>query len=137
MELPTSSVSILSARTPCFSTRITSTAGTFLPLAFQPFGYPRVRTSSTPTRSKSNLTIERDLGNGYAFSLAYNFNGGRHLNRPINANAVRGDLLVANWQAALATRLGNYVAGPLQVGTGCNPGRDLKRPSTPLRRLPR
>ncbi len=27
-------------------------------------------------------------------SLAYNFNGGRHLNRPINANTARGDLLV-------------------------------------------
>ena len=30
-----------------------------------------------------------------SLSLAYNFNGGRHLNRPINANTTRGDLLAA------------------------------------------
>ncbi|HWS16498.1 MAG TPA: hypothetical protein VN223_00710, partial [Candidatus Elarobacter sp.] len=41
-----------------------------------------------------------DLGHGFALNLAYNFNGGRHLNRPINANTVRGDLLTANFEAA-------------------------------------
>jgi len=34
-------------------------------------------------------------------NLAYNFNGGRHLNRPINANTVRGDLMVGNFNAAI------------------------------------
>ena len=41
---------------------------------------------------------------GYAFSLAYNFNGGHHLNRPINANAMRGDLMFSNLNAALRRR---------------------------------
>src|SRR5438270_5311356 len=52
-------------------------------------------------------------------SLGYNFNGGRHLNRPINANAPRGDLLVRNWQAAYSDP-SSYatVGGPLGVGLG-------------------
>jgi len=45
---------------------------------------------------QANLSIERDLGKGFALNLAYNFNGGRHLNRPINANTVRGDLMMFN-----------------------------------------
>ncbi len=51
---------------------------------------------------QANLTFEQDLGHNMSLSMAYNFNGGRHLNRPINANTTRGDLLVKNWQAAIA-----------------------------------
>jgi len=49
------------------------TAG--FPLAFQPFGYrkPRIRLRLFP---QANLSVERDLGGGFALSLAYNFNGG-------------------------------------------------------------
>ena len=54
---------------------------------------------------QANVSVERDLGHGYALSLAYNFNGGRHLNRPINANTIRGDLMVANFKRLLRTRL--------------------------------
>ncbi|MFZ0797149.1 MAG: carboxypeptidase regulatory-like domain-containing protein, partial [Terriglobales bacterium] len=75
---------------------------TFLPLAFQPFGYPQAKNFVYAYSQQANLTIERDLGGGYAFSLAYNFNGGRHINRPINANTIRGDLMTANYFAALA-----------------------------------
>jgi Carboxypeptidase regulatory-like domain len=78
----------------------------FLPLGFQPFGYPQSRNFVYAYSQQANLTIERDLGNGYALSLAYNFNGGRHLNRPINANAIRGDLLTANFLAANSTGAG-------------------------------
>ncbi|MBV9182258.1 MAG: carboxypeptidase regulatory-like domain-containing protein [Acidobacteria bacterium] len=73
---------------------------TFLPLAFQPFGYPQSKNFVYAYSQQSNLSVERDLGRGFAISLAYNFNGGRHLNRPINANAVRGDLMVGNFFAA-------------------------------------
>src|ERR1700729_3018884 len=69
----------------------------FLPLAFQPFGYPQSKNFVYAYSRQINLTYEHDLGAGYAFSMAYNFNGGRHLNRPINANAVRGDLLLSNF----------------------------------------
>ena len=60
-------------------------------------------------------------------SLAYNFNGGRHLNRPINANTVRGDLIVANFEAALAdaafTNNPSIFPSPTSPFTvsGCNP----------------
>ena len=75
---------------------------TFFPLAFQPFGYPQAKNFVYAYSQQANLTFEQDLGHDYAVSLAYNFNGGRHLNRPINANTMRGDLLVQNWQAAVA-----------------------------------
>ena len=92
---------------------------TFLPLGFQPFGYPQAKNFVYAYSQQANFTIERDLGRGYALSLAYNFNGGRHLNRPINANTIRGDLMVNNFNAALAA--GQTAASPFTVGTGTTP----------------
>jgi len=93
---------------------------TFLPLAFQPFGYPQSKNFVYAYAQQANVTVERDLGRGFALSLAYNFNGGRHLNRPINASTVRGDLLVANFNAALAS--GQTPASPFTVsGCGVSP----------------
>jgi hypothetical protein len=89
------------------------------PLLFQPFGYPQGKNFVYAYSQQVNFTVERDLGGGYAFSLAYNFNGGRHLNRPINANTQRGDLLIANWQAAYFDPTSYAQAGgPLGVGLG-------------------
>jgi len=93
------------------------------PLAFQPFGYPIAKGFVYAYSQQANLTFEQDLGGGFALSLAYNFNGGRHLNRPINADTARGDLLVKNWQRAVAFANANnilptnplYPSGPLQV----------------------
>ena len=94
--------------------------GTFLPLGFQPFGYPQSKNFVYAYSQQANLTIERDLGGGYALSLAYNFNGGRHLNRPINAQAVRGDLMTANFFAASAALPASKPpSSPFTVGTGC------------------
>src|SRR6266403_2296053 len=98
---------------------------TFLPLGFQPFGYPQGKNFVYAYAQQANFSVERDLGRGFALNLAYNFNGGRHLNRPINANTVRGDLMVFNLQAAQAgaeafgifpgdTR---YPTNPCTVGT--------------------
>jgi hypothetical protein len=95
------------------------------PLISQPFGYPQAKNFVYAYSQQANLSVERDLGGGFSLNLAYNFNGGRHLNRPINANAVRGDLLVKNWQAAVvaATAAGispsdpNFPSNPLFVGT--------------------
>jgi hypothetical protein len=92
---------------------------TFLPLGFQPFGYPQSRNFVYAYSQQANLSIERDLGGGLALNLAYNFNGGRHLNRPINANTIRGDLMVANFNAALAG--GQTPASPFTVGSGALP----------------
>jgi carboxypeptidase family protein/TonB-dependent receptor-like protein len=92
---------------------------TFLPLAFQPFGFPQAKNFVYAYSQQANLTIERDLGDGFALSLAYNFNGGRHLNRPINASTIRGDLMVSNFFAARAA--GQDAASPFTV-SGCGPG---------------
>jgi hypothetical protein len=93
------------------------------PLAFQPFGYPQSKNFVYAYSQQANLTFEQDLGGGFAVSVAYNFNGGRHLNRPINANTARGDLLVRNWQTAVAfanavgipTTSPAYPSSPLSV----------------------
>jgi carboxypeptidase family protein len=89
------------------------------PLFFQPFGYPQAKGFVFAYSQQANLSIERDLGKGFALDVAYNFNGGRHLNRPINSNAQRGDLLLANYNAAL-TDPTSYATtgGPLGVGAG-------------------
>jgi hypothetical protein len=89
------------------------------PLVSQPFGYPQGKNFVYAYSQQINFSIEKDLGSGFALNLAYNFNGGRHLNHPINANAARGDLLVKNWQAAAADP--SAAGGPLQVGTGAAP----------------
>jgi len=94
----------------------------FLPLGFQPFGYPQGKGFVYAYSQQVNFTIERDLGDGYAFSLAYNFNGGRRLNRPINANAVRGDLLTANFLAANSTPGVSFSSPFAMSGCGVSPG---------------
>ena len=94
---------------------------TFFPVAFQPFGYPQAKNFVYAYSQQANLTFEQDLGHSMSFSLGYNFNAGRHLNRPINANTTRGDLMVRNWQVALGDPNSNAAAGPLFVGAGAAP----------------
>jgi hypothetical protein len=98
---------------------------TFLPLGFQPFGYPQGKNFVYAYSQQANLSVEHDLGHGFALNLAYNFNGGRHLNRPINANTVRGDLMVSNFQNAVAAAMqANQTppSSPFTVsGCGVNP----------------
>jgi len=103
--------------------------GTFLPLGFQPFGYPQAKNFVYAYSQQANLTVERDLGNGFALSLAYNLNLGRHLNRPINASTIRGDLMTANFFAASFDATHNpqpnrsAPASPFTV-SGCNISSD-------------
>jgi len=94
---------------------------TFFPLAFQPFGYPQAKNFVYAYSQQANMTFEHDFGHDLALSLAYNFNGGRHLNRPINANTVRGDLLVKNWQSAIAAGAALPTDNPLSVGSSGAP----------------
>jgi hypothetical protein len=94
---------------------------TFMPLGFQPFGYPQARNFVYAYSQQANFSVERDLGGGFAFNLAYNFNGGRHLNRPINADTIRGDLMINNFGAASAAAVAAGVAPPSSpfTVTGC------------------
>jgi len=103
---------------------------TFMPLGFQPFGYPQAGNFVYAYSQQANLSIERDLGHGFALSLAYNFNGGRHLNRPINANTIRGDLMVANFEGAYYDALLAGKAPPASPFTvsGCNQAGGLFGP---------
>ena len=103
---------------------------TFLPLAFQPFGYPQSKNFVYAYAQQANLTLEQNLGGGFALSLAYNFNGGRHLNRPINANTIRGDLMTGNFQAAYYDALHSGQAPPASPFTvsGCNKGGTATSP---------
>src|SRR5207248_6924915 len=88
-----------------------------VPLGILPFGFPTAKNFIYPYSNQANLTVERDLGHDFALSVGYNFNGGRHLNRPINANPTRGDLLVSNWRAAVAAGAISPSTLPIQVGT--------------------
>jgi hypothetical protein len=93
---------------------------TFLPLGFQPFGYPQSSNFVYAYSEQANFSVERDLGRGYTLNLAYNFNGGRHLNRPINANTVRGDLMMENFLAAYQYDVANNITPPSSPFTvGC------------------
>jgi hypothetical protein len=94
---------------------------TFLPLAFQPFGYPQAKNFVYAYAQQVNFSIERDLGDGFAFNLAYNFNGGRHINRPINADTIRGDLMITNFEAASASAVAAHQTPPASPFTvnGC------------------
>lgn len=94
---------------------------TFFPMAFLPFGYPQAKGFVYAYAQQANFSIERDLGGGFSLNLAYNFNGGRHLNRPINANTARGDLILKNLSAAVAAGVNSPTDNPLGV-TGCGVG---------------
>lgn len=101
-----------------------------IPLILQPFGFPTASNFQYPYSDQANLTIERDLGHNFALSLQYNFNAGKRLNRPINANTVRSDLLVHNYQVAAAAgdpgALTGGTSAPLFVGSmGAPCGADL------------
>jgi len=100
-----------------------------VPLVSQPFGYPQGKGFVYAYSQQANFTVEQDLGGGFALSLAYNWNGGRNLNRPINANTARGDLLTANWQAAVAAGAASPTDSPLSVAScGANPIPGSKLP---------
>lgn len=92
-----------------------------VPLSIQPFGFPTAADFEYAYSQQANLSVERDLGGNFSFGVGYNFNGGRHLNRPVNVNPVRADLLVANWERAVAAGAVTPATNPLQV-TACGSG---------------
>jgi hypothetical protein len=73
-----------------------------LPMPFLPDGFPVARNFQYAYSQQANFTIERELGSNFALSLEYNFNGGRHLNRPIDSNPIIPSALLANYRNCLA-----------------------------------
>ena len=72
------------------------------PLAILPSGLPADLNYRTPYVQQISIGFERDLGHDLTLDVAYNSTGGRHLNRPVNVNAVNPALVVRNWRAANA-----------------------------------
>jgi hypothetical protein len=95
--------------------------GQVVPLSVLPFGYPTAANFKYGYSNQANFGIEHEFGNQWTVSLAYNFNGGRRLNRPINANTASGNLLVQNWYNAMTdpnltqAQKSNFANNPLAV----------------------
>jgi len=95
-----------------------------VPLIVQPFGFPTARNFQYAYANQANLGFEHDLGHNMSISLEYNFNGGRHLNRPINANTVKNQFLIQNYNIAVSAGAANAndPIGPLTVFQDPNTG---------------
>jgi len=72
-----------------------------VPISALPFGYPTAANFKYGYSNQATLALEHEFKNNWALSLAYNFVGGRHLNRPINANTAIGSILTQNWVNAI------------------------------------
>jgi hypothetical protein len=91
-----------------------------VPLAVQPFGFPNTKNFVYAYSNQANFSYEQDLGHNMSLGIEWNFNGGRHNNRPINVNAVQTQALLNNWQIANSDPNSGSSLGPLAVGS--NPG---------------
>ena len=95
------------------------TAG--VPLAILPFGFPTGRDFEYAYSNQASLQIERELAREFSLNVTYTFNGGHHLNRPIDVNPPVYSALIANWQAAMsdpalsATQKAAFATNPLLV----------------------
>jgi hypothetical protein len=116
-----------------------TSGGAPVPLALLPFGFPTSRDFEYAYSNQANLTFERDLGHDISLSLQYNFNGGRHLNRPINTNTTVSELLVQNWYNAMTdpaltpAQKAAFSTNPLLVNVG---GVNVANPTNPLPYIP-
>ncbi len=98
--------------------------GAGLPLISQPFGFPTGKGFQYGYAEQGSLGIEHDMGHEIALSAVYNFTGGHHLNRPINANPTNPRALIENWEKANAWAVANaqpLFTNPLTIAT-CNVG---------------
>src|SRR5260370_1819823 len=78
------------------------------PLPILPSGLPADLIFTTPYVQQISFGIEQDLGHNMSLNIAYNFTGGRHLNRPINVNVVNPQLLFATWRNAPTALCANH-----------------------------
>ena len=95
--------------------------GTPVPLISQPFGFPTGKNFQYGYAEQGSFSIERDLGHDFAISAAYNYTGGHHLNRPINANPTNSKALIENWERAVAAGAADPNSSPLTVAS-CGSG---------------
>jgi hypothetical protein len=103
-------------------------AGQVVPLSNLPFGYPTAANFQNLYSNQANLGIEHQYGTSWTVSLQYNWNGGRHINWPINSNAAYGQYLTQNWYNAMTdpnvtpVQKAAFFNNPLSVNVaGVNP----------------
>ena len=103
-----------------------------VPLSVLPFGYPTAANFQNLYSNQANFGLEHQFGNNLTVSLQYNFNGGRHINRPINVNAAQGAVLTQNWYNAMTDpnvtpqQKADFFNNPLSVDVaGINPVNGL------------
>ncbi len=95
--------------------------GNVVPLSVLPFGYPTAANFKYGYSNQVNFGIEHQFGENWTVDIAYNFNGGRRLNRPINANTANGNLITQNWYNAMTdpnltqAQKANFANNPLAV----------------------
>ena len=75
------------------------------PVALLPFTLPIARDFQYAYAQQANLTVERQLGHDYKFSIGYSYTHGLHLNRPRNIDATDPQRLAVNLRNALAAGL--------------------------------
>src|SRR6266446_529979 len=75
---------------------------TGFPVALLPFTLPIARNFQYAYAQQGNLTIERQLGHDYKFSIGYSYTHAVHLNRPRNIDSTDPKLLAQNLRNALA-----------------------------------
>lgn len=102
-----------------FSNQNYLTAG--VPLLVQPFGFPVSQNFEYAYSLQGNFTFEHQWTDNLSMNIGYSYNGGRHLNRPINVNPVNSELLIANWERAVAAGAVPPTTNPLSVAT-CGSG---------------
>ncbi len=94
------------------------------PVALLPFTLPIARNFQYAYAQQGNLTIERQLGHDYKFSIAYSYTRGLHLNRPHNIDSTDPKLLTQNFRNALAAGIrvsGNNPFGVAAPASNINP----------------
>ncbi len=82
-----------------------------LPMTFLPDGFPVAKNFKYAYSNQANLSFEHDMGHNMAVTLEYNFNGGRHLNRPVDSNFLIPSALLSNFQRVLADPTGAAAPG--------------------------
>ena len=86
---------------------------TGLPVALLPFTLPIASNFQYAYAQQGNLTIERQLGHDYKFSVSYSYTHGLHLNRPRNIDSTDPQRLTIN--ARNAGLAGISVSNPFGV----------------------
>jgi hypothetical protein len=85
------------------------------PLTLLPFTIPVEKNFQFALAQQANFSIERQLTKDWKISLGYNYTHGTHLDRAININVTKPEILVSNDNKAVAIGLVSPGSNPLGV----------------------